>query len=355
MNAPPPSGDLSQYATQEPPELLFFERANYNAVNIGLIAYGILIISFCSCVYYLVQERKIKQNWKWILYVTVLFGCGTTNISVNMHFNQLAWVDLRGYPGGPLMFLLQQQSYITQAAGNGVSAVIGFLVDALLIYRVHVVYQKWYVIVAPILAWLAATVLAGFWVAQASLATSSFWSQNTINFALPYFAVTMGLNILLTGMLVLRLLYMRYKITKALGSRHGETYTNIATMILESATPYGIVSFIFLVLYSMQNTAALLFIPLYIQVQCISPILIILRVARGRAWTKETISDSNLSRLRFGGSRPGGAPSAGTFKAATGPAVSSNFSRTAYTDSTHDVSLTTFDINRSYAKEAESV
>lgn len=89
--------------------------------------------------------------------------------------------------------------------------------------------------------------------------------------------------------------------------------------------------------------------------QCISPILIILRVARGRAWTKETISDSNLSRLRFGGSRPGGAPSAGTFKAATGPAVSSNFSRTAYTDSTHDVSLTTFDINRSYAKEAESV
>ena len=77
----------------------------------------------------------------------------------------------------------------------------------------------------------------------------------------------MGLNILLTGMLVTRLLYMRYKITRALGARHGETYANIASMILESAALYGIVSFIFLVLYTIKNTAALLFIPLLIQVQ----------------------------------------------------------------------------------------
>ena len=77
----------------------------------------------------------------------------------------------------------------------------------------------------------------------------------------------MGLNILLTGMLVTRLFYMRYKIAKALGSRHGETYTNIAAMILESAAPYGIISLIFLVLYTTHNTAALLFIPLLVQVQ----------------------------------------------------------------------------------------
>ena len=32
--------DLSKYATNEPPALLWFERANYIAVNLGLIAYG---------------------------------------------------------------------------------------------------------------------------------------------------------------------------------------------------------------------------------------------------------------------------------------------------------------------------
>jgi hypothetical protein len=32
--------DLSKYATNEPASLLWFEQANYIAVNLGLIAYG---------------------------------------------------------------------------------------------------------------------------------------------------------------------------------------------------------------------------------------------------------------------------------------------------------------------------
>ena len=43
-------------------------------------------------------------------------------------------------------------------------------------------------------------------------------------------------------MFVTRLLYMRHKIASTLGSRHGETYTKIAAMILESTTPNGIIS-----------------------------------------------------------------------------------------------------------------
>ena len=174
----------------------------------------------------------------------------------------------------------------------------------------------------------------------------------------------MGLNILLTGMFVTRLLYMRHKIASTLGSRHGETYTNIAAMILESATPYGIISFIFLVLYTTNNTAALLFIPLLVQVQvgdfsveimiirlilisqCISPILIILRVARGRAWTNDTISNSNLSRLKSG-------------KGAGHIVINSNTAvNTSYNGRSHqDVSLGTFKVssNPDYSKELNTV
>lgn len=79
--------------------------------------------------------------------------------------------------------------------------------------------------------------------------------------------MALGLNIILTGMLVGRLLYMRHKIVQSLPSHHGKSYTNIIAMILESATPYGIVSFVFLVPYARGDTAALLFIPLYTQVQ----------------------------------------------------------------------------------------
>jgi len=40
--------DLSKYATNEPAALLWFERANYIAVNLGLIAYGTHKLSLCN-------------------------------------------------------------------------------------------------------------------------------------------------------------------------------------------------------------------------------------------------------------------------------------------------------------------
>jgi hypothetical protein len=131
-------------------------------------------------------------------------------------------------------------------------------------------------------------------------------------------------------------------------------------MILESATPYGI---IFLVLYTTNNTAALLFIPPFVQVQvgdfslkiriihltlipqCISPILIILRVARGRAWTKDTISNPNLSCLESG--------------KGAGPIINPNtVIHTMDNGHSHqDVSLGTFKVssNPDYSKELNTV
>jgi hypothetical protein len=74
--------------------------------------------------------------------------------------------------------------------------------------------------------------------------------------------------------------------------------------------------------------------------------LIILRVARGRAWTKETISDSNLSRLKSG-------------KGAGHIVMNSNTAvNTSYNGRSHqDVSLGTFKVssNPDYSKELNTV
>lgn len=77
----------------------------------------------------------------------------------------------------------------------------------------------------------------------------------------------MSLNIILTGLLVSRLLFMCRKIRSVLGDEHGKFYTNIATILLEAAVPYGIFSLIFIVLYATGNTAENLFIPLLIQAE----------------------------------------------------------------------------------------
>ena len=78
-------------------------------------------------------------------------------------------------------------------------------------------------------------------------------------------------------------------------------------------------------LYGIKNTAADLFIPLLVQVEvshcprskmllisitnlkCISPMIIILRVARGQAWDNETVSANLLSsRKVVDGRKPSG-------------------------------------------------
>lgn len=137
-----------------PPETsaeIWFEQSNFVSVYIGTIAYGechnhfigvniCLILSslgvhiavFFICVYYLVTERK-KNCWKWLAYIAVLFSMATVNICLNMHFSEMAWIDDRDYPGGPLAFLLEQQSDSMNTVGNSVSFVATFLADGLLV------------------------------------------------------------------------------------------------------------------------------------------------------------------------------------------------------------------------------
>ncbi|KIJ44347.1 hypothetical protein M422DRAFT_30489 [Sphaerobolus stellatus SS14] len=295
---------VNPYATNETAPELWFEQINYAAVCIGGIAYGMHILIYFMTTYYLIIERK-RSNWKWLLFVFLLFSLGTLNIVFNMHFNEQAWIDDRNYPGGPLAYLLEQQSVPIQTAGNAESILISFMADALLIYRVHILYRLWWILIIPILLWLATTVFGVLFVIQAALPLSSLTSNSTLQFSLPYFAMSMSLNILLTLLLVSRLLYMRHKMTAALGKQHAQTYGTVATMLLESAAPYALISFIFIILYGIGNVAAILLIPLLVQAECIAPMLIVLRVARGRAWTSEIISEAQLSKLRFGSTQAG--------------------------------------------------
>jgi hypothetical protein len=256
---------------------------------------GITIFIYFMTIHYLRVGKK-KGNWIWFIFVTVLFGLATTNIALNIRFTQLVYIDNREYPGGPLMFLIQQQAVPINVAGNAESILITFFADALLVissYIFHVsptaqtiffrstgatyctedggsssflflcgwqlqVYLSFHHLSLRSDKYICPrAVLSGLFVAQAALPGSSLW--------VPYFAVVMSLNILLTLLLSGRLYYMHRQMSDALGPQHGRTYTHIATMLVESAIPYAVISFIFIVLYAKKNTTANLFIPLWVQ------------------------------------------------------------------------------------------
>lgn len=80
---------------------------------------------------------------------------------------------------------------------------------------------------------------------------AGFFSKITTSFALPYFAISLSLNIVLTLMIVGRMAAYRRKGQEIFGRTYGKHYGSIATMFIESAALYTICSVLLLVTYAI--------------------------------------------------------------------------------------------------------
>ncbi|KAG6911724.1 hypothetical protein DXG01_007974 [Tephrocybe rancida] len=209
-------------------------------------------------------------------------------------FNQSAWIDERNYPGGPYNFLLEQQTRPILTVGNTASILGSFLADGILLYRVMVLYNfVWYIIVLPTLFYIACVILSILTVVQ--IANPDF--ADIVNLSFPVWLVLMIINIVLSAMIAFRILAMRREVKSGLGAEYAKPYGTIASIIVEAALPFTILSIILLGLFGGHDTAQNLFVPLLVQVECLAPELIILRVIiRGRA---EEDGAKPASGLRF--------------------------------------------------------
>lgn len=95
------------------------------------------------------------------------------------------------------------------------------------------------------------------WLIQVS--TSSPYTSG-VNYTIPFYTLSLALNIIMTIAIVARLLLFRHRIASALGSGHGSQYTSIVAMIVESAAIYSSFSIVFLVLFAIDNPVSSVFI-----------------------------------------------------------------------------------------------
>lgn len=127
-----------------------------------------------------------------------------------------------------------------------------------------------------------------------------------VHFCSVYWSFSVALNIVVTLLIVSRLMYMRYMLMKTMQQSEAGIYTSVAAMIIESAALYSIAAIIFLVGYAKQIPLQFAVEPVeLIQVrlswsniavslstrlahQGVCPLMIILRVANGNAWSRET-------------------------------------------------------------------
>lgn len=108
---------------------------------------------------------------------------------------------------------------------------------------------------------------------QTSRPDATLWSNVAINFGLPYFIITISLNVVITSLIAVRLLVYRYRMAQAFpdGNASVAPYASIATLLIESSTLYAIFSLLFIGPYAAGSHLSNVFLPILTQVQVCAP------------------------------------------------------------------------------------
>ncbi|KAG8220623.1 hypothetical protein J3R82DRAFT_2881 [Butyriboletus roseoflavus] len=304
----------SSWVPSEDAQTLFSERCWLQGVIISSIAYGITAALYFLSFHLLTRAKnhvEFRKRLPLLIYITLSFVLGTIFMISLAAFTQMAFIDDRNYPGGPSAYENNMFSIPIDDTGNAAFVLSNWLSDALVVWRFKVIYQEcrfpiWIVVFFPCLMLAGSVVMGIMFLIQVS--TTNPYVTGGINFTLPFFSLSLALNIILTIAIVLRLLTMRHRIVSVLGSKYGTQYTSITAMTIESASLYSAVSIAFLALFAIGNAVSQVFLQSLSQIQTIATLLIVFRISQGKGWTTETATrvmttrgSDDLGKMRFAG------------------------------------------------------
>jgi len=283
----------------ETPSELWLEKSNLDGVVLAGFGYGIFFTLFVQCFRALLCNMSLKGKAKWIIigYITILFALGTIGFGGNAKFNEMTYIEDRNYPGGPNAFTAEQYSDTVNIMSFASYVVMSWFADGLVLYRYLLIWNfNYWMLILPAVIFMGSISMSISLLVAMTRPDATFWTAASVNFGLAYWSLSVSLNIILTVLIVVRLLSARNAVRKALGRQHSEMYTSLAALLVESASLYSVTGLVFIITYARGSYVQNLVLPPLGQVQGIAPLLIILRFAEGKAWSRETIELATLRR-----------------------------------------------------------
>ncbi|RDB26406.1 hypothetical protein Hypma_006563 [Hypsizygus marmoreus] len=277
---------------------LWLERSTLDGKMLGCVAYGILFVLIVQALQSLWQKPRTpgQRSWWLILYVICILILATVGVGTNAKFIQMTYIDYRNYPGGPNAFTFDLYGAPINVADFTAFVLVDWLTDGMMVYRFSIIWNfKPFMIIFPILIFLGSVAMSISLLIGISSPGVGFWSASTARFGIAYWSLTLSLNIILTTLIVGRLWLMRCQMRSLFGEAYTCTYTSTMAMLIESAAIVTVFHFIFVVSYARNSNVQNLALPAVGVGQAIGPMLIILRVANGRAWNKDTAAGTRTA------------------------------------------------------------
>jgi hypothetical protein len=230
--------------------------------------------------------QRIANNRRTLLcYTIITFALGTISFAGNTKYTEMIWIDLRNAPGGPVALIQDVMQYRINFMAIFCGYTTELCMQALLLYRCFVLWN-WarYVTIPMVAVYIAMIAIAVVVLVQAGTGVLFYNIQTT----LAYLVIQMVHTILYTILVAKRLLSIRGQMKTAVAGYDSSTYDTIILMVVESAMAYSIFVIIYIVAFAVhsESVSTLCFLSIN-QVQGITQLFIIIRVARGRAVTND--------------------------------------------------------------------
>ncbi|KAI0077301.1 hypothetical protein K474DRAFT_1575568, partial [Panus rudis PR-1116 ss-1] len=267
----------------------FFEHAFYIGSFMSGILYGVELMMYYKTVRELLKRRQSGQKWiSFFVYSTILLLLLTIDVSTNAVWGEIMWIDARVNPGIPT-YIVEELSVWYQIVGSTSVVVMALLGDALLLYRLYIIWDcRIVIILFPCLIYIGAVALGILELVSAFKPGGFFFSGNAVNFGIPYYSIIIGMNLIITLLICARLFHLSRQVRSAMGDGNAKLYTSLAAIMVESAAPYTLMGLAFLPSYAIGNNSVVALGQVWAKFTCISPQMIILRIVSGKAWQRET-------------------------------------------------------------------
>lgn len=276
-------------SSDTPSTNLWLERSRLDGMMLGAVSYGGFFILTVQAAIALMQRPrhggKIADNRLTLLaYIFITFVLGTIGFAGNAKYTQMIWIDLRDAPGGPSALIEDEMNYSINVVAISCYLVMEWFMQALLLYRCFVIWNWARYVMVPMITLYIAMIAMGILVLIQSSAGAIFYDINT---ELAYLSLEVGLTVIYSVLVTSRLLSMRGLMKQIIREYDSSTYDTVVLMVVESAMAYIAYAIVFIVSFGMHSNVSNLCFLSISHVQGIAQLLIIIRVARGRAITSE--------------------------------------------------------------------
>ncbi|KAJ7352496.1 hypothetical protein DFH08DRAFT_88900 [Mycena albidolilacea] len=258
-------------------------------------------------VYYLNGGEGSRKSKRFYMgFSATLLALITIALACNVFFGQEMWIEHRDVEGGPAAFFAENIAAWYNTLGTAADVTANILGDGLMLYRCHVFWGHSSLAMGfPVLLYLASVAMGITTTIQSGLPGHNLFRGITVNFGIPWIVLTIVFNIIVTAMIAVRLLSMHSKVNRVVGEAMRKKYTGLLAILVESALPFTLLGVCYLATYIREIPESLAFADIWGAFVTISPQAIILRVAMGGAWTRETFnrleSGMEMSVMEGGG------------------------------------------------------